>query len=337
MEDDLSEVRDGLRPVTPELVDALLGVVEGLTSTVAAAVAGEEYEAQVALSQRALTHAVGGGAPEEPVAPPPPPEQAPEPASERTPVPVSDRTPAPGSTAPDPMPTAPEPGAAGRLVASVQERLAVPIERLDELVRLVGETVAGQLRLGVLLRQALGRDPEGLEEFRSFTHILQELQGVAMRTRMVPVSKAEPGLQRAIRELSRARGKQVRLEVLGGETELDRRVLDQLNEVLLHLVRNAVDHGLESPDDRVAAGKGREGNIVLAATQNRSEAVVVVSDDGRGIDLDRVRERVKARGGLQRELNDEEAMGVIFSPGFSTSAQVDEVSGRGVGLDVVRT
>src|SRR5439155_1538772 len=164
--------------------------------------------------------------------------------------------------------------------------------RLDELVRLVGETVAGQLRLGVLLRQAVGRDPEGLEEFRSFTHLLQELQEVAMRTRMVPVSKAEAGLQRMVRELARARGKQVQLKILGGETEMDRRVLDQLNEVLMHLVRNAVDHGLESPEERTAAGKGPEGSIVLAATQNRAEAVIVVSDDGRGIDLDRIREKV---------------------------------------------
>src|SRR2546421_535315 len=134
----------------------------------------------------------------------------------------------PAEPAESPGSAAAGPTASAQLSGSTQERLAVPIDRLDELVRLVGETVAGQLRLGVLLRQSLGRDPEGTEEFRSFTHILQELQGVAMRTRMVPVSRAVPGLQRAVRELARAQGKQVRCEVLGGETELDRRVLDQL-------------------------------------------------------------------------------------------------------------
>jgi two-component system chemotaxis sensor kinase CheA len=219
---------------------------------------------------------------------------------------------------------------------SAQERLAVPIDRLDELVRLVGETVAGQLRLGVLLRQALGVDPDGVEEFRSFTHVLQELQEVAMRTRMVPFARAVPGLQRAVRELARARGKRVRLEVLGGETELDRRVLDQLTEALLHLVRNSVDHGVETPEARLLAGKDAEAVIGLEAEQNRSEAIVIVRDDGRGIDVERVREKARRNGGPQHEISDEEALSLIFSPGFSTSAQVDEVSGRGVGLDIVR-
>jgi two-component system chemotaxis sensor kinase CheA len=306
MEDVLSEVRDGLRAVTPELVDVLLAVVEALSSIVPAAVSGTEHEAEVAASERALAEAVGG-APAEP------------------------------GQQPDLAPVTAGPAASPQPHASAQERLAVPIERLDELVRLVGETVAGQLRLGVLLRQALGRDPEGLEEFRSFTHILQELQDVAMRTRMVPVSKAVPGLQRAVRELARARGKQARLEVLGGETELDRRVLDQLTEVLLHLVRNAVDHGIESPAERLAAGKDPEAIIGLEAAQSRSEAIVVVSDDGRGIDLGRIREKARRSGGPQHEISDDEALSLIFAPGFSTSTQIDEISGRGVGLDVVRT
>jgi two-component system chemotaxis sensor kinase CheA len=213
----------------------------------------------------------------------------------------------------------------------------VPAERLDELVRLVGETVAGQLRLGALLQRALGRDPEGLEEFRAFTHVLQELQDVAMQTRMVPIGRAVPGLRRAVRDVARASGKQVRFEVSGGDTELDRRVLDQLAEALLHLVRNAVDHGSEPPEERRQAGKEPEGVISLQAEQRKSEVVVVVSDDGRGIDLDRVREAVTRAGGPGREMGDEEAMHMIFSSGFSTSAKVDEVSGRGVGLDVVRS
>jgi two-component system chemotaxis sensor kinase CheA len=332
MEDVLSEVRDGQRPVTPELVDALLAVVESLSSIVPVAAMGDEHETQVAASERALAEAVGS----EP-APPAEPERLleqptqPEHEPDRAPEQAPQQLPEQAAHAPAPAPSSRAPGTAPG------ERLAVPIERLDELVRLVGETVAGQLRLGALLRQALGRDPEGLEEFRSFTHILQELQDVAMRTRMVPVSKAVPGLQRAVRELARARGKQARLDVLGGETELDRRVLDQLTEVLLHLVRNSVDHGIESPADRLAAGKAPEAVIGLEATQSRSEAIVVVSDDGRGIDLERIREKARRSGGLQHEISDEEALGLIFSPGFSTSTQVDEISGRGVGLDVVRT
>jgi two-component system chemotaxis sensor kinase CheA len=313
MEDVLSGVRDGLRTVTPELVDTLLAVVEALSSIVPAAAAGREHEAEVVASERALAEAVAG---------------------------VPTAAPAPAATGPSeppvPVQRAPESAASPEPSVSAQERLAVPIDRLDELVRLVGETVAGQLRLGVLLRQALGVDPDGVEEFRSFTHVLQELQEVAMRTRMVPFARAVPGLQRAVRELARARGKRVRLEVLGGETELDRRVLDQLTEALLHLVRNSVDHGVETPEARLLAGKDPEAVIGLEAEQNRSEAIVIVRDDGRGIDVERVREKARRNGGPQHEISDEEALSLIFSPGFSTSAQVDEVSGRGVGLDIVR-
>jgi two-component system chemotaxis sensor kinase CheA len=129
----------------------------------------------------------------------------------------------------------------------------------------------------------------------------------------------------------------VRFEVVGGETELDRRVLDQLAEVLLHLVRNAVDHGIETPEQRQAAGKRAEGVIVVHAEQRRSEAIVVVRDDGRGIDLQGIRDVVSGDGRPAREMGDEEALQMIFSSGFSTSAHVDEVSGRGVGLDVVRS
>jgi two-component system chemotaxis sensor kinase CheA len=316
MEDVLSEVRDGLRTVTPGLVDTLLAVVEALSSIVPAAAAGREHEAEVVASERALAEAVAGVPTAAPAAPA-----------------VVATGP---SEPPAPAPAVAEPAASPEPPVSAQERLAVPIDRLDELVRLVGETVAGQLRLGVLLRQALGVDPDGVEEFRSFTHVLQELQEVAMRTRMVPFARAVPGLQRAVRELARARGKRVRLEVLGGETELDRRVLDQLTEALLHLVRNSVDHGVETPEARLLAGKDAEAVIGLEAEQNRSEAIVIVRDDGRGIDVERVREKARRNGGPQHEISDEEALSLIFSPGFSTSAQVDEVSGRGVGLDIVR-
>ena len=313
MEDVLSEVRDGLRTVTPELVDTLLAVVEALSSIVPAAAVGGEHEAAVVAAERALAEAVAGA----PTA-----------------------APALGSAGPveppAPAPRVAEPAASPEPPVSAQERLAVPIDRLDELVRLVGETVTGQLRLGVLLRQALGVDPDGVEEFRSFTHVLQELQEVAMRTRMVPFARAVPGLQRAVRELARARGKQVRLEVHGGETELDRRVLDQLTEALLHLVRNSVDHGVETPEARLLAGKDAEAVIGLEAEQNRSEAIVIVRDDGRGIDVERVREKARRNGGPQHEISDDEALSLIFSPGFSTSDQVDEISGRGVGLDIVR-
>jgi two-component system, chemotaxis family, sensor kinase CheA len=336
MEDLLTGVRDGSRPLTPDLVDALLAGVDALGRIVPAAAAGLPHEAEAEAAQRAL--AAAGGVLDEVEAAkralavaalPSALSLAPSAAEAETaprpvvvPLPTDVARPGPG----------PQAG-----TEHTQERLAVPVERLDELVRLVGETVAGQLRLGRLLHLALGRDPEGLEEFRAFTHVLQELQDVAMRTRMVPVSRAMPGLKRAVRDVARMSDKQVRFEVHGGDTELDRRMLDQVADALLHLVRNAVDHGLETPAERLHAGKPAEGMIRIDAEQRRSEAIIVVSDDGRGIDLAGVRE-VAARGdGSRRDLADEEAMQLIFRSGFSTSAEVSEVSGRGVGLDVVRS
>ena len=315
LEDLLAGVRGGTRPLTPELVDALIAGVERLGSIVPAAVAGQAHEAEAVDAERAL--AAAGGAPGEPAA-----AQAPAPpeAARETPPPE----------AAEPAPAAPDPAPAGA------ERLAVPAERLDELIRLVGETAAGQLRLGRLLHRALGRDPEGMEEYRAFTHLVQELQDVAMLTRMVPLSRAVPGLQRAVREVARITGRRARLEITGGDTELDRRVLDQLADALLHLVRNAVYHGIEAPEDRARAGKDPVGLVRIDAEQRRSDAIVRVSDDGRGIDLERVKAAAR-HDGVTRELGDEEAMRLIFGSGFSTADVVDEVSGRGVGLDVVRS
>ncbi|MEA2593524.1 MAG: two-component system, chemotaxis family, sensor kinase CheA [Actinomycetota bacterium] len=211
----------------------------------------------------------------------------------------------------------------------------VPLERLDELIRLVGESAAAHLRVGRLLWERLGLEPAGIPEFSELSRTLNDLQERTMRTRMVPVATMTDQLHRAVRDLARTLGREVAWEVRGGDTELDRGVLRQLSDSLLHLVRNAVDHGVEIPEERVAAGKPPQGNILLHAMQLGSEVVIAVTDDGRGIDVSRVRSQAERQGIETAGLSDEEALQLVFRSGLSTAHFVSDVSGRGVGLDVV--
>jgi two-component system chemotaxis sensor kinase CheA len=229
-----------------------------------------------------------------------------------------------------PVAQAPAPTVAGDVVQ-------VSVERLNELVRTSGESAAAHLRLGRMLATRLGVDPTDVAEFRELQLVLNQLQELTMRVRMVPVATLGYTLHRAIREVARAGSKKVRWEMAGGDTELDRGVLERLADPLLHLVRNAVDHGIEAPADRVAAGKSQEGLIRLHAMQVGSEVVIAVSDDGRGIDLRQVRAAASRRSIDTSGMRDEDVLDLIFQPGFSTAQSVSDVSGRGVGLDVVRS
>lgn len=213
----------------------------------------------------------------------------------------------------------------------------MPLARLDELVRLVGESAAAQLRVGRMLADRLGTDPASLPEYRDLSRALNDLQERTMRARMVPVSTATDTLQRAVRDVARAGDKRVQFEVRGDDTELDRGVLQQLGDALLHLVRNAVDHGIETESERLAAGKPAEGTVRLHAMQLGSEVILSVSDDGRGVDLDKVRQEAARRGADVDGLTDDESLYLVFRSGLSTAGFVTDVSGRGVGLDVVRT
>jgi two-component system chemotaxis sensor kinase CheA len=211
----------------------------------------------------------------------------------------------------------------------------VPLERLDELIRLVGESATAHLRVGRLLWERLGLAPSAIPEFSELSRTLNDLQERTMRTRMVPVATMTDQLHRAVRDLARTLGKEVVWEVRGGETELDRGVLRQLSDSLLHLVRNAVDHGVETAEERVAAGKPPQARIVLHAMQLGSEVVIAVTDDGGGIDVSRVRSQAERQGMETAGLSDEEALQLVFRSGLSTAPFVSDVSGRGVGLDVV--
>jgi two-component system, chemotaxis family, sensor kinase CheA len=219
----------------------------------------------------------------------------------------------------------------------VSATVMVPVERLDELVRMVGEAAAAHLRVGRVLTERMGVEAANLSEFSELSRLLIGLQEGTMRTRMVPVSTITDSLQRAVRDAARSLGKDVRWEVRGGATELDRSVLHELADSLLHLVRNAVDHGIDTPEERVARGKPAQSVVRLHAMQLGSEVVIAVTDDGGGIDLERVRKQA-ARSGIDvTDLTDDETTQLIFRSGFSTAAFVSDISGRGVGLDAVRS
>ena len=213
----------------------------------------------------------------------------------------------------------------------------VPLERLEQLTRLVGETASAHLLIGRMLKDRFQVDPATCSEFNAQSRLLNDLQDRAMRTQMVPVSTITDQLHRAVRDLSRAQGKDISWEARGTDTELDRSVLHQLSDSLLHLVRNAVDHGIELPDQRKRVGKRAQATIRLHAMQLGSEVIIAVTDDGRGIDVAGVTQQADRQGIDTDGMTDQELLGLAFEPGLSTTPFVTDVSGRGVGLDVVRT
>jgi two-component system chemotaxis sensor kinase CheA len=215
--------------------------------------------------------------------------------------------------------------------------LEVPVARIDELNRLVGEATAAQLRVGHILGSELHVDPDAVTEYRELTKVINQLQEVTERTRMVPVGTLEPMLHRTVRDSARTAGKHVRWEMVGEDIEVDRGVLEELVAPFLHLVRNSVGHGVESPDGRLAAGKQPEAVVWLHASQVGSKVILTIGDDGAGIDVAAVRAAAAKSGVDVSGLTDEESLHLIFRGGVSTAKTLTESSGRGVGLNVVAT
>jgi two-component system chemotaxis sensor kinase CheA len=217
--------------------------------------------------------------------------------------------------------------------------IRVRIERVDRLIDLVGELLITQ---SMVSQTVTGFTPEKLDNLKEIVaqidrHV-RELQERIMAVRMVPLKQALGRLPRLVRDLSATCGKQLTLEVTGEETELDKGVIEKISDPLTHLIRNAVDHGLETPQERRAAGKRPIGHIRIEAFQEGGSIFILVADDGRGIDVERVVSRAMERGLVApgQDLTREEALALIFLPGVSTAEQVTEVSGRGVGMDIVR-
>ncbi len=216
------------------------------------------------------------------------------------------------------------------------ESVRVPADRLDELMDRVGELVIAQSRLSQIAAAVANEELRAVSE--EIENLSSELRATMMVLRMVPVGTLFERFRRLARDLQHETGKQIELVTEGESTEMDKTVIERLADPLVHIVRNSADHGLETPDERVAAGKPEVGRITLAARQSGGEVIISVSDDGRGINCERVRAKAEANGLMApgQVLSEKEALQMIFQPGFSTAAQVTNLSGRGVGMDVVK-
>ncbi|MCX8039119.1 MAG: chemotaxis protein CheA, partial [Planctomycetota bacterium] len=222
-------------------------------------------------------------------------------------------------------------------VALTEQSLRVDVRVLDRLMNLVGELVLTRNQI----LQHLGHSQGALAAIgKRLDGITSQLQEEVMKTRMQPIEAVWGKLPRVVRDLARQLGKQVRLEMEGKETELDRSIIESIRDPLTHMVRNAIDHGIETPEQRRAAGKPAEGCLLLRAYHEGGKVTLEVRDDGRGIDPAKVRAKAVEKGLISRaqaeRMSDKEAIELIFAPGFSTAEQVTNVSGRGVGMDVVR-
>jgi two-component system chemotaxis sensor kinase CheA len=216
--------------------------------------------------------------------------------------------------------------------------IRVDLRRLDALMDLIGELVTARGRLNQLAAER--RDPLLDDVSIQVSRLSTDLQAEIIQARMTPVWQVFDRFPRLVRDVARQLGKQVAFRVEGKEIELDRAILDELGDPLVHLLRNAVDHGVESPAERKKAGKPPEGEIVLAAVRERGSVVISISDDGRGIDRRRILKKAKAEGAVDAHaeaLTDDQLLRVLARPGFSTAEAVTSVSGRGVGIDVAMT
>lgn len=226
---------------------------------------------------------------------------------------------------------------------SMSRTVRVDISKLDELMNIVGElvlahstiaSIAGRMRAEGFSRMGidLGKAAKGLERR------LADLQNGVMDIRMIPVGQLYEKMSRIVRKISREQGKKIELKLYGADTELDKLIVEDIADPMMHIIRNAIDHGIEAPDKRIACGKDERGTVKLSSFQKGNHVVIEVEDDGAGINIDKIKQKAFAKGLVHdvSTMSDKEALELIFLPGFSTAETVTDISGRGVGMDVVR-
>ncbi|RLU06666.1 chemotaxis protein CheA [Pseudomonas prosekii] len=270
-----------------------------------------------------------------PVAKAPAPAAAPKPVA-KAPEPKAE--PAKPAAAPAPARAA-SPPPAEKPASEAQTTVRGDTARLDEIMNMVGELVLVRNRL---VRLGLNSGDEAMSKAVSNLDVVTaDLQTAVMKTRMQPIKKVFGRFPRLVRDLARQLKKEINLELVGEETDLDKNLVEALADPLVHLVRNAVDHGIESPEEREASGKSRGGKVILAAEQEGDHILLSISDDGKGMDPNVLRSIAVKRGVMDKDaadrLSDTECYNLIFAPGFSTKTEISDVSGRGVGMDVVKT
>ena len=257
--------------------------------------------------------------------------------------------PAPAAAAPAAAAAAPKKAAApakkeGAKAAAPKKQhqsqsVRVDIEKLDTLMNLMGELVINKVRLEQIGQTH--RMSDLMETLAQMDRVTGDLQNIVMKVRMVPVSAVFNRFPRMVRDVSKELGKEINLTIEGEETELDRTVIDEIGDPIMHLLRNSLDHGVESPDAREAKGKPRVGEVGLIARHEGNNVVIMITDDGAGIDASKIRRKAVEKGMITQDeadrLDDADAVRLIFLPGFSTAEQITDISGRGVGMDVVRS
>ncbi|WP_448196865.1 chemotaxis protein CheA [Pseudomonas putida] len=271
------------------------------------------------------------------------------PAAVATPVAAKPQTQPVAKPAPAPAPAAvakpaaparvPAPAAEKHAVSEAETTVRVDTARLDEIMNMVGELVLVRNRL---VRLGLNSGDEAMSKAVSNLDVVTaDLQTAVMKTRMQPIKKVFGRFPRLVRDLARQLKKEINLELVGEETDLDKNLVEALADPLVHLVRNAVDHGVEMPEEREASGKARTGRVVLSAEQEGDHILLSISDDGKGMDPNILRAKAVEKGLMDKDaadrLSESDCYNLIFAPGFSTKTEISDVSGRGVGMDVVKT
>jgi len=340
LEDVFGALRDEQLIVTPNLVDDAFAGIQLLTAMRENVLNGGTGEADVASLVARLDATLQGPQPdlEIPDGEKAPVELGPEP------VPGQDETlaaPLPPIDQPEPpieTPSrSPPPPTFALAPSATSATLRVPVETMDTMMELVGELITARNALLTIAERL--RDEPLMDNASVISRLTRELQTAVTSVRLVPVERLFNRFTGVVRNMARERGKRVRMVIEGGDTPLDRTISEQMYDPLIHLLRNAVDHGLEPAAERQRAGKPKEGTIRMSAERRGDNVILRISDDGGGIDPDRVRRVAVERGLYSNEeaaaLSDEQAVHLIFASGFSTAEQITDISGRGVGMDVV--
>ena len=264
---------------------------------------------------------------------------APAPVAAAKPAPAAAPAPAPAKAAAPVPAKAPAAASPDKPASEAETTVRVDTARLDEIMNMVGELVLVRNRL---VRLGLNSGDEAMSKAVSNLDVVTaDLQTAVMKTRMQPIKKVFGRFPRLVRDLARQLKKEINLELVGEETDLDKNLVEALADPLVHLVRNAVDHGIETPEEREASGKSRGGRVILSAEQEGDHILLSISDDGKGMDPNVLRAIAVKRGVMDKDaadrLSDSDCYNLIFAPGFSTKTEISDVSGRGVGMDVVKT
>jgi two-component system chemotaxis sensor kinase CheA len=347
----LDDVRNGVHAMDAQVIDVVLAVgdflktmVENLKDVLKDGPESyknydiSEYVAWVAAVQSGAQASVSAGSPAaateaanvavESVLSSPFPEEPPPPVRRTVDFSDSDSEPAPPAAKPQ----------AGVPKAAVGDSIKVDIDKLDGLVNAVGELVIMQATVRSNPKIAALVDPKLTKDFAQLSRITSELQKTAMSMRMVPIRQTFQKMIRLVRDLSKKTGKDVNLVMDGEETEIDRNMVDSIYDPLVHMIRNSVDHGVQPPAERENLGKPRSGTVNLRAYQKGGNMVIEIEDDGQGLNTEKIRRKAIERGLIQEsaKITDYDLNNLIFLPGFSTADKITDVSGRGVGMDVVK-